>query len=172
MSEIAHYDPTYPQRLAEAMAEMPANHDARIAWYRRHRRNGTVDLRVLRHAFWGRDNWWDDNELEPPAHEYLQNIEPGWMWVRIDNNSRRNYITSSYALNLADPAGEIGRADWHPMCWQVPLQGVHPRARDCIAAQASPLCGKSYFVETWGVLGDRGVVDVRGPLHELGHPAG
>ena len=115
MSEITLHDPTYQQRLAAALAEMPAEKDAKISCYRRHRRNHTLDLRVLRHAFWGRDNWWDDRALEPPAPEYLQNIDSGWMWVRIDNNSRRNYITSGYALNVADPEGGVGRADWHPM---------------------------------------------------------
>lgn len=172
MDKIAHEDPGYAERLAALVAQMPTGRAEKIQWHRRCRKDGSIDQRALRHAFWGVDNWWDDDALAAPGPEYLRNIEPGWMWVRIDKNTRRNYITSGFALNLSDPGGEIGRADWHPMCWQVPLRGVHPRSRDCTAAQFAPLYGPRHYAETWGSLLDRGVIDVRRPLRELGHPAG
>ena len=172
MSEIAYQDPDHVRRLTEFRTQMPHHREARIRWYRRPRDDGAADQRALRHAFFGVDDGWDEYDLAPPHPQYLRNIEPGWMWVRIDRNSRTNYVTSGYALNLADSGGEIGPADWHPGCWQVPLAGVHPRARDCIAARYAPLRGKGHYQETWAAIGDWGIVDARGPLRKLNHPAG
>ena len=172
MPSNAHDGPEYQEQLAAMVAEMPRNAREKARWYRRRRNDPGADQRLLRHAFWGTDDGWDDDALSPPDPMYLRNIEPGWMWARADRNSRRNYVTSGYALNLSDPDEDVGRADWHPQCWQVPLTGVHPRARDCIAAQWTPLRGDGHYDETWHALGDRGVFDARPAFRELGHPAG
>ena len=172
MAGIRRNDPAYAQQLAALRATMPEDGSERIRWYRQHRAERRADLRLLWHAYCGTRDEWDDEILEAPDSEYLRDIQPGWMWVRIDHNSRKNYVTSGYALNLSDPGGEIGAADWHVGCWQTQLRGVHPRSRDCLAARYTPLRGQRYFAETWASLGDAGIVDVRTPLHEIGHPAG
>ena len=167
----------YAEQLARARAEMPTSSGAaKMRWRRAQKSNGIFTGRVVDHAFFGRDvSWWKDIPVPEPEGDYLQNIQDGWMWARIEENSRRNYITSSYALNLADPEAGLGSADWHQMCWWVPIKGIHPRARDCLSAiEVSPFRGdhKAYFSETWAALGDRGVIDVRPGLNKLGHPAG
>ena len=172
MDEAPHKHACYADRLEAMKRQIPQSASERLRWYRGKRHDPSVDQGLLRHAFLGIDSSWDEDALVAPDPEYLRNVQPGWMWVRIDNNSKANYITSGYALNLADPSSGGVRADWHSTCWQVPRRGVHPRSRDCISAQASPLRGRAYYAETSKVLGDRGVFDARRSLRGLGHPAG
>ena len=172
MPSSVDHDIEYRQQLAAMVAGMPQGRRAKIQWYRERRCRPDIDQRALRHAFWGHDLSWDDDRLPSPDPEYLRGIEPGWMWVRVDRNTKANYVTSGYALNLSNPDADLGPADWHQACWQTPLKGAHPRARDCIGAQYHPLRGKGHYHETWTALGDRGVFDARPSFREFGHPAG
>ena len=158
-------------QLDAALAEMPAEARARTQWYRNCRASGRFDREVLRTAFWGAAAA-TGGSLPEPEDEYLRAVQPGWMWVRIAANSRHNYVTSGYALNLSNPHLGVGPADWHQSCWTTPLQGTHPRARDSIAAVHNPTRQHSYYAETWTALADRGIFDARHALRELGHPAG
>ena len=149
---------------------VPSSTAARLMWFKREMKRGFYDREALARAVYDSSNRvLAEKEANAPSvePEYLQNIEKGFMWRRIENNSQRNYITATSALNLLDndfPGG----GDWHSAGWCFPTAGVDPALRDCRHAQVEG----EYYHETWQVLGAQQVVDVRQPLRLLGHPAG
>ena len=149
---------------------VPTATAARLMWYKRELKRGYYDREALAWAVYdsSRRVLAEKEANAPPVEpEYLKNIEPGFLWRRIENNTQRNYITATSALNLIDNEFP-GGGDWHSAGWSFPTAGVDPALRDCRHAQATGV----YYHETWESLGAQQVVDVRQPLRLLGHPAG